>query len=101
VRGEHVRISFAAKASLLGDEENLKRFGVTLERVELFIKPAATPLQPPGLVLSLSNDPFDSDEIRELVDHLLFIGIPGEEMLRLRLGEPEEIAAHCNAEKTV
>jgi hypothetical protein len=101
VRGEQVHVSFTAKANLLASEEELKRFGVTLERVKLFIKPVAAPPQPPGLVLTVSHDPFHSHELRELVDHLRYIGISEEELLRLRLGEPEDITAHYRTDETV
>jgi len=101
VRGEQVHVDFAAQARLLGDTENLKRFGVTLETVKLLIKPAAAPSQSPGLVLSISDDRLDSDELGELVDQLQFIGLSEQEILRLRLAEPEDILAFCRAEEIV
>jgi len=68
--------------------------------VELLIKPFAAPSQSPGVVLTVSDDPFSSDELCELVHHLRFIGISREEVLRLRLGEPEDIAAYYRARET-
>jgi hypothetical protein len=89
---EQVHVSFETKANLLAGEQDLKRFGVTLETIVLLRKPESGPSPGEGLALAVSDDPFDQEELRELVEYLQFVGIPKDDILRLRLAEPEQIA---------
>jgi hypothetical protein len=36
---------------------------------------------------------------RQIVDYLLKLAVPPQEILRLRLGEPEEILSYCEMDK--
>lgn len=75
---------------------------MTLEKVELLKKPMRIDRSPEyGLVLDVFDDPMGANMLRELVHHLRYLGISEEEMLRLRLAEPEEITALYRADETM
>lgn len=98
-RGEPVHVTFDTKATLLASAEELKAFGVCVEHVEqhrLLRKVMGGPVQGSGIVLSL-EEPLNPDTRNELVCYLKYVGLPEEEVLLLRLGEPKDILAHYRA----
>ncbi len=79
--------------------EELKAFGVTLEEHEILGKNVDA-LGGIGLALAIAES-FNSDTglLRKLVVYLLEIAIPEDEVLRLRLGEPEQVLTYYRADK--
>jgi hypothetical protein len=75
----------------------LRSFDLTLKEIEpskLLRKIMnATDVQARALVLDFP-EPLDSEILRELLQFLRYLGIPEEEVRRLRLAEPGEILAH-------
>ncbi len=71
----------------------LKAFGVTLKEYEPLQKDAGATLGVLGLALAVA-DSLDSGVLRKLVKYLRDLGISSDEILRLRLDEPEQISAY-------
>jgi hypothetical protein len=92
-----VHVSFATEGKLLGSGTELRAFGVTVKTVETFQKVAGAPQHQHGVVLDF-REPLDHEILRELVAHVVYLGIPKDEILRLRLDEPEWIEALTTAE---
>lgn len=91
VRWEQVHVNEETKAKLLAHTEELKKFGVTLEQHELLQKDAGTKMTAIGLVLAVV-DSLRSGVLHDLVLKLHDLAIPKEQILRLRLDEPETIS---------
>jgi hypothetical protein len=102
LRGERVHVCLSTRANLVASEEDLRRFGVTLEKIELLKKPMRIDTSPEyGLVLDVFDDPMNPEVLQELVHYLCYLGVSEEDMLRLRLAEPEEVTALCRAYEPV
>jgi hypothetical protein len=71
--------------------DELKTFGVTLEEQALLTKDAGTTMGAIGLVLSVVES-LRSGVLRDLIHYLRDLAIPEEQILRLRLDEPEKIS---------
>lgn len=94
VRAEHCYVSEDTKAKLLAHTEELKKFGVIVEQQELIGKSVD---YVGGIALALQVvDSLKSGVLRQLVGYLRDLVIPQEEILRLRLAEPEEISNLLN-----
>ncbi len=91
VRWEQVHVNEETKAKLLAHAEELKKFGITLEQHELLQKDAGTKMTAIGLVLAVV-DSLRSGVLHDLVLRLHDLAIPKEQILRLRLDEPETIS---------
>jgi hypothetical protein len=97
LRSERCYISEETKAVLLAHSEELKQFGVTLEQHKTLRK-SADYLKLIGLVLAIANS-LKPGVLRDLVVFLRDKAIPEDEILRLRLDEPERILTYCRMDK--
>jgi hypothetical protein len=93
LRTEQCYVAEETKAKLLAHAEELKAFGITLNNYETLRKDVGTTLGALGLALAVA-DSLDSGVLRKLVLYLRDLAIPEEEILRLRLDEPEQISSH-------
>lgn len=98
VRSEQVHVEFATQAKLLASANELESFGVTVEKQQLFWKVMGAPRDRVGVGLNF-DEPLDGDVLRELVLYLQYLAIPEEEILRLRLDEPEKILTLLSKEQ--
>jgi len=98
LRTERCHVTEDTKAKLLAHTEELRTFGVSLGECESFGKAVDT-LGVLGLVLAVA-DSLDSGVLRKLILYLRHIAIPEEEILRLRLDEPEQVSTHHRADET-
>lgn len=90
-RWEECYVSEETKANLLSHSEELARMGVTLEKVSPLRKDAGTTMTAIALALAVA-DSLKGGVLRSLVIYLhRQLTIPRDEILRLRLTEPEEI----------
>jgi len=97
VRWERCYITEDTKAKLLAHADDLRTFGITLEEHSVLGKSSGT-AEAIGLTISIASsvltvaDSLDSGVLRKLV---LFLGnhlhLPNDEILRLRLDEPEQV----------
>lgn len=90
-RWEQVHVNAETKAKLLTHAAELKEFGVTLEEQQLLQKDAGTTLGAIGLALAVVES-IHPHALRDLILFLRDIAIPEEQILRLRLDEPENIS---------
>ena len=90
VRTEQVHVTEDTKAKLLSHTEELKSFGIVVEQKATFRKVFGAS-ETRGVAL-LFQDPIDSGVLRKLLIYLLSLDIPEEQILLLRLGEPEQIS---------
>jgi hypothetical protein len=94
VRVEQCYVSEDTKVKLLVHTEELKSFGVIVEQQELIGKNVD---YVGGIALALQVvDSLKSGVLRQLVGYLRDLVIPQEEILRLRLAEPEVISDLLN-----
>jgi hypothetical protein len=91
VSWEQVHIDDETKAKLLAHADELKSFGVTLEKQQLLQKDAGTTMTAIGLALTVVES-IHPGTLRSLVLFLRDLAIPEEQILRLRLDEPEKIS---------
>jgi hypothetical protein len=91
VRWEQVHIDEETKAKLLAHADELKGFGITLEQEQPLTKDAALTIAVVALVLQVV-DSLRSGVLHDLVWYLRDLDIPEEQILRLRLDEPENIS---------
>lgn len=91
LRSEECYVSEDTRSKLLAHSEGLTRWGIALDEVQTVSKSADTKMAAAALVLSLADSLHHGvlhDLVRYLHDELL---IPRDEILRLRLSEPEEV----------
>jgi hypothetical protein len=69
----------------------LRSFGLTLEEHELLGKDAKTTIAAIGLVIQLARELKPGGLLRDLILYLRQLAISRDEILRLRLAEPEDI----------
>ena len=100
LRTERCYISEDTKAKLLSHADELKKFGVTLEEHEILGKNADTIMGAVGLTLAVAES-LHPGILKELVLFLRNKAIPEDEILRLRLDEPELILTYCRMDKQV
>ena len=96
-RSEQCYVSEDTKAKLLSHAEGLKNLGVTLEEIRTLQKSAGG-LEVFGVALAVA-DSLNSGVLRKLILFLRDIAIPQDEILRLRLDEPEQVLDVLNADK--
>jgi len=92
IRTEPCQITEDTKAKLLAHAKELRAFGVTLGERETLGK-SVDALGVIALVLTVA-DSLDSGLLHKLVLFLRSLDIPQEEILRLRLDEPERVLDH-------
>ena len=91
IRSEPCHITAETQRVLVAHAAELQRFGVALTEAEQIRKDAGTLMSAVGLVVSLSEAVFPGS-LRKAVFFLYHeLTIPRNEILRLRLSEPEEI----------
>ncbi len=90
-RTEQCHVTEDTKVKLLAHAEELKAFGVTLEEQRNHRKVVGA-LETFGIALAVA-DSLNSGVLHKLVLYLRDIGIPKEQILRLRLDEPEQVSA--------
>jgi hypothetical protein len=88
---EQVHVSEETKAKLLAHADELKGFGVTLKQEQLLQKDAGTTMTAIGLALTVVES-IHPGTLRSLIRFLRGLAIPEEQILRLRLDEPENIS---------
>jgi hypothetical protein len=102
VRSERCHINEDTKGKLLAHADHLKEFGITIEKGRGFekIAGAGETVAAVALVIAVA-DSFSHDDgvLRRLVVYLRNLAIPEEEILRLRLDEPEKILTYSRADK--
>ena len=98
VRSEQVHVSDETKNKLLAHADKLKTYGVIVEEQRTFRKVAGA-LEVFGIGLAVA-DSLNSGVLRKLVLFLRDLAIPEEEILRLRLDEPETISKVLRISKT-
>jgi len=89
-RDEQCYVTEETKATLRAHSDALRAFGITLEEQDLIQKSVGA-IEAIGLALAIA-DSLDKGVLRKLVVYLHKLAIPKEEILRLRLDEPEAIA---------
>jgi hypothetical protein len=94
VRWEQCYVSEETKAKLLAHSETLATYGVTLEQQQLLGK-SADYLSMIALGLQVAES-LQPGVLRSLLRYLRDLAIPQEEILRLRLAEPEKISDEIN-----
>lgn len=97
LRSEQCYVSDDTKAKLLAHAEELKSFGLTLEQHRTLGKHVGA-LEGIGLAIAVA-DSLRHGSLRDLVLFLRDIAIPGSEIVRLRLDEPEQILTYFRADK--
>lgn len=98
VRSEQCYVTDDTKAKLRAQAEELRNFGVALEEREVLHKGAGDVATYVGLALAVA-DSLNSGVLRKLVMLLWKVGIPKDEILRLRLDEPEAISEILSADE--
>lgn len=91
VRWEEVHVDEQTKAKLLAHSNDLRRFGVTLRKYRPVKKDAGLVLASVALALQIA-DSLRSGVLHDLVLYLRNLDIPEEQIIRLRLDEPENIS---------
>ena len=91
VRTERCHITEDTKARLLAHAEELNTFGVTLEEQRPLGKSFGDICGGIALALAVAES-LNSGILHKLILYLREIGIPQEQILRLRLDEPEHIS---------
>lgn len=89
-RWERCYISAETQRTLLAHADDLEQFGVTLTEGRPLQKDFGTIVSVIRLVLQVA-DSLDRGVLRKLVLYLHELGIARNEILRLRLAEPEEV----------
>ncbi len=100
LRSERCYITEETQKKLLDNAEELSHFGITLERVRPLQKDAGTVMAAVGLVLAAADSlRSENGSLRRLVILLRDLAIPEQEILRLRLDEPEQILTYIRMDK--
>ena len=99
-RDEQCYVTEDTKTKLMAHAEELKVFGVALEQQDV-IKKSATSDAAGYLALALAvAESLNSGVLRKLVLYLRRVEIPKDEILRLRLDEPDVITGIFTSEKS-
>ena len=99
VRSERCYVTEDTKAKLLAHAEDLKTFGVTLEEYQPIQKSFGDKIAVIGLALQVAES-LKLGTLRALILYLREIAIPKEEILRLRLDEPEQVSEVLTGENS-
>ena len=100
LREERCYINEETKKTLLAHAKELSKLGIELEEAEPLQKGFSETLAGVSLVLQIIES-VHPGSLRNLVLFLRELAIPDEEILRLRLDEPERILTYCRREKEV
>jgi hypothetical protein len=96
LRQEQCYVSEETKKKLLDHADELSKFGINLEQSESVSKHWHIGDIGTGLTIIEAIRP---GTLGDLVLFLRKLAVPEEEILRLRLGEPEEILTYCRRDK--
>jgi hypothetical protein len=100
LRSERCYITEETQKKLLDNAEELSPFGLSLEQVRPLQKDAGTTIAVIGLVVAVADSlRSDTGSLRRLVIFLRDLAIPEQEILRLRLDEPEQILTYTRMDK--
>jgi hypothetical protein len=100
LRSERCYITDETRKKLLDNADELSHFGISLEQVRPLQKDAGATIAIIGLVLAAADSlRSDTGSLRRLVILLRDLAIPEEEILRLRLDEPEQILTYTRMDK--
>lgn len=99
VRSERCYVTEDTTAKLLAHAEDLKTFGVTLEEYRPIQKSFGDKIAVIGLALQVAES-LKPGILRSLILYLREIAIPKEEILRLRLDEPEQVSEVITGESS-
>jgi hypothetical protein len=91
LRTERCYITDDTSATLLAHAEELKDFGLTLEEVRPLQKDASTTIAAIALAIQIGHELEEGGLLRKLILYLHELAISRDEILRLRLSEPEEV----------
>jgi hypothetical protein len=91
VRWERCHINEDTTAKLLHHAADLQAFGVTLEEQPILRKDTGTIIEGIALVLAVAES-LHPNALRDLVLYLRTLAIPEDQIIRLRLDEPEKIS---------
>jgi hypothetical protein len=98
---EECYVSEDTKAKLLIHNKELASFGVTLEKVTPLRKDAGLTVGVISLALAVAES-LDNGILRKLIRYLhKELTIPRDEILRLRLAEPEQVDEILNEESSI
>ena len=97
VRSEQVHVSDETKDKLLANAEELKSFGLMVEEQRTFRKVVGA-VEAIGIALAVA-DSLNSGVLHKLIRYLWRLRIPEEQILRLRLDEPEKISKILGTKK--
>lgn len=98
LRSERCYVTDETKQILLNHSSALSKFGIELKSGQPLGKSADTVLAAAILILHCA-DSFDHGALHRLVQYLKQIRIEREEILRLRLDEPEKILAYYDMDQ--
>jgi hypothetical protein len=98
VRAEQCYITENTKAKLLAHADDLKALGMTLEEYRPIQKDAGVKLAVLALAIQIA-DSLQAGSLRKLILYLQKIKIQEDEILRLRLDEPEQISKTLKSAK--
>jgi hypothetical protein len=90
-RTEQCYVTDYTKATLLAHAEELKNFGLKLEQTAPLRKDTGTTLTTISLALEVTQALQPGGVLRKLILYLHELAITRDEILRLRLTEPEEV----------
>jgi hypothetical protein len=99
-REEACYVNEETKRTLQEHASALSKFGIELAEVNTLQKDFSGALAGVGLVLQIVES-VHPGSTRALVFFLRDLAIPDEEILRLRLDEPEEVLTYCRQGKEV
>jgi len=100
LRSERCYINQETQKKLLDHADALADLGAMFKQVRPLQKDAGTTLAAVGLVLAASDSlRSESGSLRRLVIFLRDLAIPEEEILRLRLAEPEQVLTYARMDK--
>ena len=91
LRTEQCYVSDDTKTKLFAHADTLKSFGITLEEQHSLHKDAKTTMTAVGLGLTIARDLRQGGVLHDLILYLRELLISKDEILRLRLTEPEEV----------
>ena len=100
LRSERCYITDETQKKLLENADELSHFGISLAQVRPLQKDAGTTIAFIGLVLTAVDSlRSDTGSLRRLVILLRDLAVPEQEILRLRLDEPEQILTYTRMDK--
>lgn len=99
MRKEKCYVSEETLNNLLPHAEELATFGITFERHEPLHKAWGDAVTAIGVGLYIA-DKVRPGTTQDLVQLLCNCAVPKEEILRLRLDEPEQILTYCRVDKS-